>query len=79
MNLAKINEVVKASPAIQIQSNISLLQRRAWNVLLANAYNELPNKEIHSISVGELAAKLGFIANIHEDYLESGVKGTSFL
>ena len=60
MNLARINEVIKASPAIQIQSKISLLQRRAWNILLANAYNELPNKEIHSISVGELAAKLGF-------------------
>ena len=40
MNLAKIDEVIKASPAIQIQSKISLLQRRAWNVLLANAYKE---------------------------------------
>ena len=59
MNLAKINEVIKASPAIQVQSKMTLLQRRAWNVLLANAYNQLPNKEIHSISVGELAAKLG--------------------
>ena len=29
MNLAKIDEVIKASPAIQIQSKISLLQRRA--------------------------------------------------
>ena len=29
MNLAKINEVIKASPAIQIESRISLLQRRA--------------------------------------------------
>ena len=28
MKLAEINEVVKASPAIQIQSKISLLQRR---------------------------------------------------
>ena len=28
MNLAKIDEVIKASPAIQIQSRISLLQRR---------------------------------------------------
>ena len=46
MNLAKINEVIKASPAIQIQSRISLLQRRAWNVLLANAYSELPDKDI---------------------------------
>ena len=55
MNLAKINEVIKASPAIQIQSRISLLQRRAWNVLLANAYNELPDggerKSIVSVSL----------------------------
>jgi len=69
MNLAKINEVIKASPAIQIQSRISLLQRRAWNVLLANAYNELPNKEIHSVSMVELAAKLGF-GDGNQEYLK---------
>ena len=60
MHLAEINEVIKASPAIQIQSKITHLQRRAWNVLLANAYNELPNKDIHQVSVAELARKLGF-------------------
>ena len=60
MHLAEINEVIKASPAIQIQSKITHLQRRAWNVLLANAYNELPNKEIHRVSVGDLAKSLGF-------------------
>ena len=69
MNLAKINEVIKASPAIQIQSRISLLQRRAWNVLLANAYNELPDKDIHSVSVVELAAKLGF-GDGNQEYLK---------
>jgi len=69
MNLAKINEVIKASPAIQIQSKISLLQRRAWNVLLANAYNELPDKDIHSVSVAELAAKLGF-GDGNQEYLK---------
>ena len=69
MNLAKINEVIKASPAIQIQSRISLLQRRAWNVLLANAYNELPDKEIHRVSVVELAAKLGF-GDGNQEYLK---------
>ena len=69
MNLARINEFVKASPAIQIQSKISLLQRRAWNVLLANAYNELPNQEIHRVSMVELAAKLGFDSK-NEDYLK---------
>ena len=69
MKLAEINEVIKASPAIQIQSKISLLQRRAWNVLLANAYNELPNKNIHRVSVTELAKKLGFNSH-NQDYLK---------
>ena len=69
MNLAKIDEVIKASPAIQIQSKISLLQRRAWNVLLANAYNELPDKDIHSVSLAELAAKLGFDSG-NQEYLK---------
>ena len=72
-NLSKINEVIKASPAIQIQSKISLLQRRAWNVLLANAYNELPDKEIHSVSVVELAAKLGF-GDGNQEYLKEVLK-----
>ncbi len=70
MNLANINEVIKASPAIQIQSQISLLQRRAWNVLLANAYNELPDKDIHSVSVAELAAKLRF-GDGNQEYLKN--------
>ena len=73
MNLAKIDEVIKASPAIQIQSRISLLQRRAWNVLLANAYSELPNKDIHSVSMVELSAKLGFDSG-NQEYLKEVLK-----
>ena len=69
MPLENINEVIKASPAIQIQSKITHLQRRAWNVLLANAYNELPDKDIHSVSIVELAAKLGFDSH-NQDYLK---------
>ena len=69
MHLAEIDEVIKASPAIQIESKITHLQRRAWNVLLANAYNELPNKDIHRVSVTELAKKLGFNSH-NEDYLK---------
>jgi hypothetical protein len=59
----------QASPAIQVQGKITHLQRRAWNVLLANAYNELPHKEIHSVSVADLAAKLGYDSN-DLDYLK---------
>ena len=60
MDIVEINEVIKASPAIQIQSRITHLQRRAWNVLLANAYDELPNTDIHRISVADLAKSLGY-------------------
>jgi hypothetical protein len=53
-------EVVKHSAAIQIQNNITLLQRRAWNVLLANAYDELLMKEEHRISVRDLVKVLEY-------------------
>ena len=69
MLLENINQVVKASPAIQIQSKITHLQRRAWNVLLANAYDELPNKDIHRVSMIELASKLGF-GDGNQEYLK---------
>ena len=73
MNLTEINEVIKASPVIQIQGKITHLQRRAWNVLIANAYNELPHKDIHSVSVAELAAKLGFDSK-NEKYLKEALR-----
>ena len=69
MNLAKSDQFIKASPAIQVQSKMTLLQRRAWNVLLANAYDDLPNTDIYRVSVAELAAKLGFNSH-NEDYLK---------
>ena len=39
-------EVIKHSGAIQVSANqISLLQRKIWNILLANAYDDLLSKE----------------------------------
>ena len=73
MLLENINEVIKASPAIQVQGKMTHLQRRAWNILLANAYNELPTAEIHSVSVAELSAKLGFDSK-NEEYLKDTLK-----
>ena len=66
MHIYEIEEVVKASPAIQIQSQITHLQRRAWNVLLANAYDELPSTDIHRISISDLAQSLGLDSNNHD-------------
>lgn len=71
MNLLERDEFVKASPAIQIRGNITHLQRRVWNVLLANAYDELPNKDIHRVSIAELAAKLGFSSRNQEHLKET--------
>ena len=73
MNLLERDEFIKASPAIHIQNNLTHLQRRAWNVLLANAYDELPNREIHHVSLVELGAKLGFNSG-NQDYLKEMIK-----
>jgi hypothetical protein len=66
-------EVVKHSAAVQIQNNITLLQRRAWNVLLANAYDALPNEERHSINLKELIRSLEFDSK-NEDYLKEALR-----
>ena len=71
--LEDITEVTKASPAIHVQNKMTLLQLRAWNVLLANAYDELPDKDIHTVSVGELAAKLEFNSG-NRTYLKTMLK-----
>ncbi|RKU26779.1 initiator RepB protein [Candidatus Poribacteria bacterium] len=73
MHLLQRDEFIKASPAIQIQGNITHLQRRAWNVLLANAYEELPNKEMHRVSVAELSEKLGFNSR-NQEHLKDMLK-----
>ena len=73
MNLLGRDEFIKASPAIQIQGNITHLQRRAWNVLLANAYDELPNREMHRVTVVELAEKLGFNSR-NQEHLKAMLK-----
>jgi len=69
MKLADRTDVIKHSSAIQIQSKITHLQRRAWNVLLANAYDELATQEIHGVSIIEMAEKLEFDSG-NKDYLK---------
>jgi hypothetical protein len=66
-------EVVKHSAAIQIQNSITLLQRRAWNVLLANAYDELPTQETHRVKVMDLMEKLEFDSK-NDEYLKKTLR-----
>lgn len=54
--------VNKAVAAIHIKNDISCLQRKLWNVLLSNAYKELPNLDIHlhEIRIRDLMEEVGF-------------------
>jgi len=70
----KRQEVFKHSAAIQIENNITLLQRRAWNVLLFHAYNELVTEEEHHIPLQKLAELVGY-ASHDMDYLKEASKG----
>ena len=57
-------EVIKHSGAIQVSANqISLLQRKIWNILLANAYDDLLNKDEYTIKIKDLAEILKFDSN----------------
>lgn len=68
------SHVIKASAAIQIHGKITLLQRRAWNVLLANAYDELPHTDRHSMPVVRLMQRLEFDSK-NDDYLKESLRG----
>jgi hypothetical protein len=65
--------IIKHSAAIQIQNNITLLQRKAWNVLLFHAYDDLPYYELYSIPIKDLKTYLNY--NSHDDeYLKQTVR-----
>ncbi len=66
-------EVIKHSAAIHIENKVSLLQRRAWNILLAHAYDELPHQEVYSVRVKELIDKLGYDSK-DENHLKAALK-----
>jgi plasmid replication initiation protein len=62
MSIVK-TDVIKHSAAIQISNDVSLLQRRAWNVLLAYAFDGLMDKEEHYINLKDLYSQLEYNSN----------------
>lgn len=66
-------EVIKHSSAVQVQGSVGLLARRAWNVMLAHAYDDLPKKEEFSISIRDLSSALEFGSNDTE-VLKSAIR-----
>lgn len=69
----KKSSVIKHSAAIHIQNNITLLQRKVWNVLLYHAYDDLPYKEVYQIAVKELKRHLNYNSN-DDEYLKQIVR-----
>ena len=53
-------DVIKHSATIQMENRVSLLQRRTWNLLLANAYDDLPLKDEYTVTIAELTEALKF-------------------
>ncbi len=53
-------EVIKASGAIHISNGINLMQRRSWNILLSNAFNELIIKDEFTIKIKDLSYLLKY-------------------
>jgi hypothetical protein len=66
-------ELIKHSAAIQIENNITLLQRRTSNVLLWKAYYELESKEEHQIALQELARFVGYDSHDMEYLKEASI------
>ena len=61
----KPKHVFKHSAATQIATSTTLLQRKAFNALLANAYNELPDSKVkfHRINLKDLCLLLEYNSN----------------
>ncbi|MDT7858147.1 replication initiation protein [Rubrivirga sp. S365] len=61
-------ELKKHVGAIHVKGALTLLQRKAVNALLLNAYHELPDETVkeHSIRLVDLADALGYNSNDHD-------------
>jgi plasmid replication initiation protein len=69
-------EVIKHSSAVQITNSITLLQRRAWNILLARAFDELSNSDRFQIRVKDLVEMLDYRSN-DDAYLKEALEKLS--
>ena len=71
-------DLKKHSSAVQVQNNITLLQRKTWNALLWHAYDDLPTKDIHQISVQQIMRLAGYDSK-DEAYLKEATRGDAAL
>ena len=68
------HEVIKHSAAVAITSRVTLLQRRAWNVLLAHAFDNLITTDRHYVGLTDLVDALALSTN-NTTHLRELLKG----
>lgn len=66
-------QLIKASGAIAIGGDITLFQRRLWNVLLYSAYNDLPHKSTFEISMQDLLGVIKVDAS-NAEYIRNSLR-----
>ena len=73
MNLLDRSEFIKASPAIQIQSKITHLQRRVRGTSYSQTLmTNCPTRDIHRVSVADLARKVSVLTASNDSGLSQG-------
>lgn len=67
------HEVIKHSAVIQMTNRVPALPRRLWNVLLANAYDKLPTRDLYTIPFAVVQKYLDFNSHNYE-YLRDALR-----
>lgn len=63
--------LIKHSAVVHITNKITLLERKAFNILLKNAFEDLGKRDIHEISVNHLKKMVGWSGNGYQDLKKS--------
>ncbi len=67
-------DLIKHNAAIHISNDVALLQRKIWNILLVNSYDDLPDKEIFHINVKDLMRVLNLQSSNNREHIKKSVE-----
>lgn len=65
-------DVIKHTASIHITNTVNIFQRRLWNILLANAYNDLNSEKTFTVNLRDLREVLKYKSNNYE-YLKNSL------
>ena len=66
MNLSSKREIIKHSGATQVSGESSALERKVWNFLLLNAFDDLKKKDQFKIPLMDLLKRMNYNSNDYE-------------